>query len=96
MEEVRVKVTLSSGFWKYHRTILGEIGEWSVVKSNSNTTTVEFDKVALMELKFSAKRLTDPGFIDMRDPECRAEMRRAERVLLAIDKVEKALVMEVK
>lgn len=81
-------VKISAGFWKYHKTILGEIGQWQVLKQNATTVTVELDDVALTELKFSAKRVIDPSFTDMSDPEMRAESRRATRVLTAIAKAE--------
>lgn len=81
-------VKISTGFWSYHKTVLGEIGKWKVIKQGPSTTTIELDDIALMELKFSANRVTDPSFTDMSDPEGRAEARRAKRVLAAIAKAE--------
>jgi hypothetical protein len=82
-------ITISRAYWHYHKTILGEVGEWEVVKYTNLLVTIELDEVALDELKFSATRVLDPNFTDMSEPEGRAEVQRAKRVLNAIAKTEK-------
>ena len=94
MREVEMfEVTLSTSFWCDHKTVLGEIGSWLVLRMGRNTVTVRMDTEAKKELRFNATRHTETWFYDPNEKaEMRAGIARANRVLQAITNAKMLLV----
>ena len=82
-------ITISAGFWHDHKTVLGEVGKWQLVRSGRRTVTLDMDNEALTELRFNAQRHTERWFWDTGEPEeMRSGINRAYRVLDVILKTQ--------